>query len=170
MCETIAGALKMRNLLLAVCIVTVFCGVNARIADAMGGRLKRPGIAIPTGDSTAAAMQKVFASRDKQFAGGHFINSHTVLNFNGGTKTINNMLDELSKIDGVVVRIQLANGPDSVAIPFGTKGEQPKECACSVDHNAWADAHEVTFTIYVGGEVKLEELNLPPIRGRGTAK
>jgi len=160
----------LRKLLLVACIVTVFGGVDPRVVDAMGGRLKRPGIAIPTGDSTAAAMQKVFSVRDKQFAGGHFINSHTVLNFNGGTRTINNMLDELSKIEGVVVHIQLASGPGSVAIPFGTKGEQPKECDCSIDHDAWADAHEVTFTIYVGGDVKLEELSLPPIRGRGTAK
>src|SRR5262249_5430665 len=77
------------QLLFAACIATVIPGINAPSADAMGGRLQRPGIAIPTGDSTVAAMNTVFASHDKQYAGGHFINAHSVLNFKGGTKTIN---------------------------------------------------------------------------------
>src|SRR5262249_32898383 len=92
----------LRKLLFAACIVTVINGISVPTADAMGGRLQRPGIAIPTGDSTAAAMNKVFASHDKQYAGGHFINAHSVLHFNGGTKTINALLEELSRIEGAV--------------------------------------------------------------------
>src|SRR5262249_11505643 len=145
-------------------------GINAPSADAMGGRLQRPGIAIPTGDSTVAAMNTVFASHDKQYAGGHFINAHSVLNFKGGTKTINALLDELSKIDRAVVQVRFSKGPGSIVIPFGTKGEQPKESDCSVDHNAWSDAHVVTVTIYLGDDVKLEDLTLPAIHGRGTTK
>jgi hypothetical protein len=160
----------LRKLMLVASVAAIFCDPNARVADAMGGRLQRPGIAIPTGDSTAAAMNKVFASHEKQYAGGHFINAHSVLNFKGGTKTINALLDEFSKIDGAVVHVRFSNGPGSIVIPFGTKGEQAKECDCSVDHNAWGDAHVVTVTIYVGDEVKLEDLNLPAIRGCGTAR
>lgn len=160
----------LRQLLLTAFITTI-CVIQTTTVEAMAGTLRKPGIAIPsTGeerklDSTAASMNKVFQSHEKQFSGGHFINTHTVMHFNGGTKTINALLHDLSEIEGAVLRIRFSKEADIFTSRFVEQERQPKVTDFSIDHNAWADPHAITVTIYLGGDVKLEDLNLPAIRG-----
>src|SRR4051794_862060 len=79
---------------------------RARVALARAGDLDKPSIAIPavgddhTPDHVVRRMQEVLLSHAKEFTGGHYLNSHSVLHFAGGTKTVNALLDELAKVDG----------------------------------------------------------------------
>jgi hypothetical protein len=165
----------LRQLLLTALITTI-CVIQTATVHAIAGPLGKPGIFIPSAgegrklDSTAAAMNTVFRSHGQQFSGGHFINAHTVLHFNGGTKTINALLHELSQIEGAVLRIRFSREADIFTSPLVEKERQPRVSDCSIDHNAWADPHAVTITIYLGGDVKLEDLNLPAIRGSGKSE
>lgn len=160
----------LQKLVIVASIAGVICALNPRTADALAGRLSKPGIAIPTGDSTAAAMNKVLGAYEKQFAGGHFVNAHSVLNFNGGVKTINALLDELAKIEGGALQIRFSKGPASFVTPLAAKEEQPKPCDFTVNHNGWGNAHDLTITIYLGDGVKLEDLRLPAVRGRASSR
>lgn len=160
----------LRNILLTATLAAYFLFQTASV-QAMAGKLRKPGIAIPSDskseqiDPTAAAINKVLGTHEKQFVDGHFINAHTALHFNGGTKTINALLDELSQIDGAVLRIRFWKEFDLVAPSSVKIKTQPKICDCVIDHNAWADAHAVTITICPGGEVILGDLVFPTIRG-----
>ena len=164
----------IQKLVLAALLATFFYGITARNADAMAGRLRRPGIAIPSArgdgklDATVEAMNRVFGEHEKQFVGGHFINAHSVLEFASGVRTINKLLDELSKIDGAELRVRLSKESGVTDMQFALAGEQSQHCDFTVDHNAWGNAHQVTITIYLSDAVKLEELELPMIHGRAT--
>jgi hypothetical protein len=158
-------------------LAAVFCGITARTADAIGMRLGKPGIAIPhTGengkrDATVEAMNKVFREQASQFVGGHYCNTHSVLHYAGGTRTVNLLLDELSRIDGAVLQIQFSKERGITEMQFADRAEQPKPCDVRVDHNAWGSAHEVIMTIYLGGDgVNLEDIALPAIQGRASPK
>ena len=160
-----------RKLLLAAVAASTLA-LGADRANALGGNLRSPQIAIPvTGeqgeqDATASAINKVFQSHQKEFSGGHFINAHTVLYYRGGTKTINSLLAGLSKIEGAVVRVRFAKSAGSVIQPF--PGPQPpsEDTDVEIDHNAWADAQAIHITIYLGSDrVNLDELELPALRG-----
>jgi hypothetical protein len=166
-----------RQILIVAFVATVFCGTQTQSVYAMRAELKRPGIAIPTTgaedqpDATVVAMNKVLQSQEKQFAGGHFINARTVLQFNGGIRTINALLDELSKIEGAVVRVRFSKESGSVNSPFIDKAKQPKICDCAIEHNGWGDAHALTITIYTGGDdLDLDDLVIPALRGHDDAK
>jgi hypothetical protein len=162
----------LRIFLLTASITAAFCVIQPASAHAMGGNLRRPGIAIPTTgkggklDPTAAAINEVLGAHEKQFAGGHFINAHSVLHFTGGAKTINALLDELSQIDGAVLWIEFSKEAGSAASPFPDKEKQPKVCDCTIDHNAWLNANWVTITIYLGGDVTRDEVTLPDAHNR----
>ncbi len=159
----------LRKLLLVAAMVVVSCVWVDRVC-AMAGDLDTPGISIPTkddvSDPTALAMNAALVKHKKQFVQGHFINAHTVLEFAGGTKTINSLLRELSKIDGAVLHVRLVSGSGAVE-NLPRAGEQASPASdCLVTHNGWSDAHSISVTIYVGDRVKLEELQLPAIRGQ----
>jgi len=163
----------LRQILIVAFVATVLCGTQTQSVHAMRAELKRPGIAIPTTgaegqpDATVAAMNKVLQSQEKQFAGGHFINARTVLHFNGETKTINALLDELSKIEGAVLRVRFSKESGSIGSPYIDKAKQPKICDCAIDHNGWGDPHELTITIYRRGDnIDLDDLIFPEFRGR----
>src|SRR5262245_36881666 len=93
----------LHRLVFAGLLAAVFRGITARTADAIGMRLGKPGIASPhTGengkrDATVEAMNKVFREHASQFVGGHYCNAHSVLHYAGGTRTVNLLLDELSR-------------------------------------------------------------------------
>jgi hypothetical protein len=77
------------------------------------------------------------------------------LNFGGDAKELSKLLQELSEIDGAELSICFAH----------EAGEEPRQW--SIDHNGWANPQHLQFTIYLGeGAVKLDELQLPMIRGR----
>jgi len=167
----------LRKFLTVGFVATILYGTQTPSVHAMRGNLKRPGIAIPTTgadgqpDATVAAMNKVLQAYDKRYAGGHFINSHSVLHFNGGTRTINALLDELSKVEGAVLRVRFSKEAGSVNSPFIDKAKQPQDCDCTIEHNAWGDAHELTVTIYTGSDdLDLDELVIPALRGNGDGR
>jgi hypothetical protein len=166
-----------RQFVVSACVAIALCGIQSQSVQAMRGDLKRPGIAIPsTGpegqlDATVVAMNKALQAREKQFAGGHFINAHSVLHFNGGTRTVNALLDELSKIEGAVLRVRFSKESGMIDSPFIDQAKQPKACDCTIDHNGDGDAHELTITIYVGGGgIDLDDIALPAVRGHGDGK
>ena len=167
----------LKNLISAGLLAAAFCSITTRTADAIGGRLGRPGIAIPSPsgngkrDATVEAMNKVLREHESRFVGGHYINSHSVLQYAGGTRTVNLLLDELSRIDGTVLRIKFSRDRGMTDMQFADPKDQPKPCDITVDHNAWGSAHELTMTIYLeGDDMKLEDLALPAIQGRASPK
>jgi hypothetical protein len=162
-----------RNLSIVAFVAIGLCLMETRPAFALRGELKRPGIAVPSSgpesqpDATVAAMNKVLQAHDKEFAGGHFINAHSVLHFNGGAKLINALLDELSQIEGAVVRVRFSKEAGNVVSPFIDKARQPKTCDCVVNHNGSGDGRAITLIIYTGGEdVDLDDLVIPEIKGK----
>jgi hypothetical protein len=161
-----------RKLLMVAALLAGACGIQGGSLYALGGNLERPSISIPTTglegklDPVVEAMHKVLTSQEKQFAGGHFINAHSVLHYGGGTKTINALLDGLAKVEGGVVRIRFEKGPGVARQPFSGKQQPEKPCDCSIDHNAWANAREMTVTIHLGGDIDIDELVVPPFEGR----
>lgn len=161
-----------RNRLMAAALLAGVCGIQGGKLYALGGNLERPSISIPTTgldgkrDPVVEAMHKVLTGQTKQFTGGHFINAHSVLHFGGGTKAINALLDGLAKIERATVHIRFEKGPGVTQQPFAGKQQPEKPCDCSIDHNAWANAREITVTIHLGGDVDVSQLVVPPIEGR----
>jgi hypothetical protein len=160
----------VRRLFLAASIAAIIAGVAVKAIYARAaGNLDKPGISIPstaegTLDATAAAMNAVLKEHREQFVGGHYINTHSILQFEGGTKTINSLLAELSKIEGSILRVKFSSGSEFVESLPGA-GEPPRPYDCVIEHNAWANADSLGITIYLGGNVSLEDLSLPAIRG-----
>jgi hypothetical protein len=162
----------LRNLGIIAFVAIGLCLMETKPAYALRGELKRPGIAVPSSgpegqpDATVAAMNKVLQAHDKEFVGGHFINAHSVLHFNGGAKLINSLLDELSQIEGAVVRVRFSKEAGRLVSPFIDKVKQPKTCDCVVDHDGSGDARAMTLVIYTGGEdLDLDDLVIPEIKG-----
>ena len=156
-------------------LVLLTAAVAPRGALALGGNLKEPSIAIPSHDgehdAVAWAIQKALKSHEKEFAGGHFINAHSVLHFAGGTKTINGLLEDLSEIEGAVIRIRFSKDGAVAQKIFPGGDDSEKECDLTIDHNAWGDAHQVSITIYLGSDrVEVDELAIPAIIGKAKAK
>ena len=162
-----------RRLLIATALLAGICGIQGGRLYALGGNLDRPSISIPTTapegklDSVVEAMHKVLTGQEKQFTDGHFINAHSVLHFAGGAKSINSILDGLAKIDGAVVNIRFEKAAGVTQQPFAGKKKPDMPCDCSIDHNGWANAHEITVTVHLGGDnIDVSELEIPPIVGR----
>ncbi len=152
-------------------VLAVGCLVRAGVAHALAGDLTTPSISIPTVDGkpdgkpdpVAERMHRVLLAHAKEFTGGHFLNAHSVLHYGGGTKTVNALLDGLSKVDGATVLVRLSKDAGVTRMLVGEKGP----CSCSIDHNGWGDAQVISVTIYLGGQgVDADGLDLPPIRGR----
>lgn len=163
----------LRQFSLAAAIAAISSGIAVKLAFSAAGKLDRPGIAVPSQDgtpnATAASINAILAKHKKQFAGGHFINAHTKLAFAGGTKTINSLLAELSKVEGAALYVKFSRGDESVdALPvFGD--DPPKSYDCVISHHAWSDADSLYITIHVGGNLAIDELSLPVIHGHAAA-
>jgi hypothetical protein len=148
-------------------VLSVGCLARAGVAPTRSaGDLNTPSISIPYDggkpDPVVEKMQRVLASHTKEFTGGHYLNAHSVLHFGGGTKTINALLQELSKVDGVTLHVRLAKGPGVTRLLVGEKGP----CVCSVEHNGWGNAQQISVTVYLGSEgVNADDLDLPAIQG-----
>jgi hypothetical protein len=160
-----------RKLWTTVVVLAVGCLVRAGVAHARAGDLTTPSISIPTVDGkpdgkpdpVVERMHRVLMAHAKEFTGGHFLNAHSVLHYGGGTKTVNALLAELSKINGAVLYVRLSKDAGVTRMLVGEKGP----CSCSIDHNGWGDAQTISVTIYLGGEgVDLDGLALPAIQGR----
>lgn len=163
----------LRPSLLAASIAGVYFVIAVKPVGAAAGNLDKPGIAVPSQggnrDATAAAMNAILAAHEKQFAGGHFINAHTILTFAGGTKTINSLLAELAKVEGAALYVRFSNGKEfGDALPEFSN-EPPKPYDCVIEHSAWADPHSLHITICLTGNVAIQELSIPAIRGHAIA-
>jgi hypothetical protein len=157
----------------AVVGIAVF-GIAVNRLYARAGKLDKPEIAIGgadgTPDATGAAINRILLTHEKQFVGGHYINALSTLQFAGGTKTINSLLDELSKVEGAILYVRFSRGAEFVDALPGTGNPLPKPYDCVIEHNAWTDAYSLSVTIYLGDDVKLEDLAIPAIRGQAAAK
>ncbi len=156
-----------RKLSMAAFVLAVGCLVRADAAHARAGDLTRPSISIPVDggkpDPVVERIYRVLAAHEKEFTGGHYLNALSVLHYGGGTKTINALLDELSKVEGATLHVRLAKEAGATRMLVGEKGP----CSCSLQHNGWGNAHDISLTIYLGGEgVDADALDLPPIQGR----
>ena len=135
---------------------------------ALGGKLDRPSIAVPTGDATGKQLQEALFDHKNLFAGGWFINAHSTLNYKADARKLSRMLEDLCAVEGAEISIRFSRSIGENQPSF-VKDKKPAEAGCqwSIDHNGWADAHRLTVTILLGeGGVKLEELELPAFRGR----
>lgn len=163
-----------RRLLLATSVAIVISGIVADRIYGRAGKLDKPVIAVPastdgTPDATVAAMNRILLAHEKQFIGGHYVNAHRVLQFAGGTKTINALLDELSKVEGATLYVRFSNSPDDSGVVerlAGAGQDLPKTYDCQIEHNGWLDTSSLSVTVYLGGNVRPEDLSLPAIHGR----
>ena len=135
---------------------------EVRNVNALGGNLKTPSISIPLSEPNggqnpiAAEMNRVLADHQKQFVSGSFINARSTMYFTGNTVKLNAVLKDLAEVKGAVISIMFSKESGVV--------EQP--CRWSIDHNGWANAENLTLTVYLGdGSIQLDELVLPEIRG-----
>ncbi len=158
-----------RNLLATAVVLAVGCLARADVAHALAGDLTRPSISIPVvgeggkHDPVVERMHRVLDSHEKDFTGGHFLNAHSVLHFAGGTKTVNALLDELSKVEGATLHVRFSKEAGVTQMLVGEKGP----CSCTLQHNAWTNAHDIGLTIYLGDEgVAAAALVIPTIQGR----
>jgi hypothetical protein len=119
-------------------VLTISCLVSEGAARPMAMDLDKPSIAIPSEggklDIVVERMQRVLAAHAKEFTGGTALNALSTLHFKGGTKTVNTLLDELSKVDGVTLNVRLSKAAGVTRMIVGERGS----CSCSVQHNAWA--------------------------------
>jgi hypothetical protein len=136
------------------------------------GDLSKPAVAIASADGSpdkmGGAINRILMAHEKQFVRGHYINAHRMLEFTGGTKTINSLLHELSKVEGLTLHIRLSKitGEDGPAERLAGAGEQlPKAYDCKITHNNWVDPYSLSITIYLGGDVAPEDLSFPAIHG-----
>lgn len=158
-----------RRLSTIAAVLTIGCLICGDALHARAMDLDKPSIAIPAvgddhrPDPVVLRMQQVLTSHAREFTGGRALNAHSVLHFGGGTKCVNALLDELSKVEGATVHVRLSNGAGVTRMLVGERGP----CSCSLEHNAWGDAHHISLTIYLGGEdIDPDALILPPIQGR----
>src|ERR1700761_2386060 len=121
-----------RRFLAASVVLAVGILARAGVARALAGDLNAPSIAAPSRggktDPVVERMQRVLSAHAGEFTGGHFLNTHSVLPFGGGTKAVNALLDELSKVEGATLNVRLAKGAGVTRMLIGEKGP----CACSV--------------------------------------
>jgi hypothetical protein len=158
------------KLLIGIAVLAGGCVLGAKLVFARAGDLDRPSISIPVfegkSDPVAKRMSEVLATHRKEFIGGHYINAHSTLDFAGGTKTINALLAGLSKVEGATIYVHFSKDEGVSHRLFGkAPGDRP--CACSLDHNGWANAQAIGITIYVSNpDLDICQLTMPAIQGR----
>jgi hypothetical protein len=165
----------LRRLLIVAPLFVVAWGINREDVWAMGGDLKRPTIAMSRSDKNdrdfVEGVMSAFSLRERHFTGGYFVNARTVLCFSGGTKTVNGLLEDLSRIDGAVLNVRFSKGTGTTPSLVPDKLKAGKTCDCTIEHNGEGFAHDLTVTIYLGGEdVDVEKLEIPPIRNHSDGK
>ena len=160
----------MRTRLLVIGLLIGIAGS----AHGMGGNLERPGIAIPTDattkghDPVAKKLHDALTARQKDFAGGSFINAHTTLYYAGGADGVNALMRDLAAVDRATVRVRLAREAGEARLTFPS-AKPVKPCDCKVEHNGWGDARVVTLTVFLGS-LDADKLELPAVSGRGGKK
>jgi hypothetical protein len=143
-------------------------------AHGMGGNLGSPSIAIPADpqtqktDPVAQKIAEVLQAHRKEFTGGSFLNSHSVLYFAGGTPGVNALLGDLAKIEGATILVKLSAKAGVTKWMFpGKDTPADRPCDCEIDHLGWGDARTLTLTVYLGGgRLDPDALNFPPIAGQ----
>ena len=162
----------MRRMFLAAGVVLAIG--HGGEAFGMGGNLSRPSIAIPvdaktkTMDRVAQKMAEVLQAHYREFTGGSFLNSHTVLYFGGKTAGVNALLGDLAKVEGATIRIKFSKEAGVTRWMFPDKDTPAdRSCDCEIDHLGWGDARTITLTVYLGGgRIDPDALDLPPIAGQ----
>ena len=139
----------------------------AGVALAMEWELRQPSIAVPADgekpDVVVDRLQKILMGHSKEFIGGRALNARSLLHFRGGARTINVLLDELSKVEGATLFIRLSRSPDVLSMAIGKDGPG----SCSVEHNGWSNPREITLTIHLDDKgLDPGALSLPRIQGR----
>jgi hypothetical protein len=158
----------LRRLLVVAPLFVVAWGIDRHVW-AMGGDLKRPTIAMSRSNKKdrdfVEGVMSAFSLREKHFTGGYFINARSVLCFSGGTKTVNGLLEDLSRIDGAVLIVRFSKAAGSTPSLVRDKLKVGKPCDCTIEHNGEGFTHDLTVTIYLGSEeMDVEKLEIPPIR------
>ena len=143
-------------------------------AFGMGGNLDQPSISIPTDPKTKEAdpvtkqIAEVLLSHRKDFTGGWFINSHSVLYFAGGVDGINSLLGSLAKIEGATLQVSFSKDAGVTRRTFPSNdAAADRPCDCMIDHLGWGDARVLRLTIYLGGgRIDPDKLELPAVKGQ----
>jgi hypothetical protein len=143
-----------RNAGSVACMILVACLARTDPADAWAGNLQRPSISIPVvdgkSDPVGSRIYGVLAAHDKEFTGGFFINAHTELHYEGGTKTINALLAELAQIDGATLTVYFSKDVGATKW-FSPVGMKDRPCDCSIQHLP-GGGRSISMTIYLGGQ------------------
>ena len=115
------------------------------VAYGAGGNLDRPSIAIPVDpktkemDRVAQKIAEVLQAHHKEFTGGSFLNSHSVLYFGGETAGVNALLGDLAKVEGATIRVRFSKEAGVTQWMFPGKDiPADRPCDCKVDHLGWA--------------------------------
>ena len=160
-----------------VLLVACFCVAAPPGLHAMGGILKSPLLIIskpakkgePRGLSlrpSAASQTRLFESFDEAFISGHFVNWNSWLHFTGSAATLNKMLVELAKTDGVKYGVRFTARPIPARPPFASAASpgnlKAERARWTVHHDG--QSNEIWITILTGKDgIELEELRLPTV-------
>lgn len=175
-----------RNLLVLLLMVSGLLLGTVSKGWALAGEVNTPSIAVPV-DSEGRAdivIEKVNSALQKttdEFAGGRFVNAWTILNFNGQTKHLNDLLKRLSEIEGLEITVRFvgkqqddppaatSNSPSPQDGAFLTRAAI--ESAYAVEHSAWSNPHHLIVTIQAE-TIDVIGLEIPKIQGgaEGTAE
>lgn len=137
--------------LLVVAVVAL--GVVSRPVLGAAGVLDEPGVATPADYPTEARTQvhKALKRKDCTFLGGMWLNAHTSLRYQGKTKALNLMLDDLAKCPGVIVSVSL-------------KKFAGEDFDWRLSHMGYDNQFHCEVNLS-STRLELEELYIPPARG-----
>lgn len=134
--------------MLSAAIAGLLLGVPSAV-QALAGKLDRPSLSFPSGFENREAIMKVLSSPDFKYAGGSFVNAHSILNYQGGAAPLNEFLVRLAACKGV-----------KVSVSFSPLEGDAATTAWTLDHNAWGDP--LAFHIKVNtGLIKEAEVKVP---------
>ena len=116
----------------------------------------------------AQKIAEVLQAHHKEFTGGSFLNSHSVLYFGGETAGVNALLGDLAKVEGATIRVRFSKEAGVTRWMFPGKDiAADRPCDCKVDHLGWGAVRTLTLTVYLGGgRIDPDALDLPPIAGQ----
>jgi hypothetical protein len=132
--------------------------LGAQPSRAAYGELDSPSVAFPTGYPKADArrVNAVLASEKVKFAGGHWLNSHTLIKYRGDTKALSGFLEELAKCPNLTIHVSF---------------EKPQNSASYLEGIDWAVSHMAgepgKYHILINlasDQIDLPSLYLPDIR------
>ena len=160
-------------ILLAACI----CAASAPDTHARGGNLDSALLVIPKPSQpgerddlsfrpASESQIHLFKSFQEAFVSGHYINWNSWLHFNSDAGTLNKMLTELARTEGVQYGIRFTKSPIPAKSPFADASKlenlKSKHARWTVHHDG--QSNDIWITILVGkGGIDLEKLRLPTI-------